>query len=181
MELPRYYGERRLALKPYLGDRATNRTSNLLKWEIIRRVPNDILNVLSKFKFEFLIAEGTPYARTKVIDPFDPTSPDVKALSYVKGPVDHTSIGGRKQTDIVAFGVEDLTVPDMADDWKDLIISARYWYNAEGTAPESILISVDASYTHVKVYYEGKLEFESVWDEAVKAFHTRFLKAIPLS
>jgi hypothetical protein len=163
-----------------LGDGVTNRISSLLKREFIRRVPNDILTVLSKFKFEFLIAEGTPFARTKTIDSFDPTLPDIKPLSYVKGPIDHTPIGGRIQTDIVAFGIEDLDVPAMADDWKDLIISARYWYNAEGTAPESILISVDGAYTHAKIYYEGVLEFESVWDAAVNAFHTHYRKSIPL-
>jgi len=166
-----------------LGDRVTNLLARVYKREILRRMPPEFLNELARIKLEIVVFEGTPYERTKVIENLADalTGPDVKALSYVKT-CDQTSIGRRLQTDIFSFGIEDLDIADgTADDWRDVIVSIRYWYNAEGTAPESILISIDGSYTHVKVYADGALVYESTWNDAVGAWHTHYAKTVPVT
>jgi len=164
-----------------LADTATNLLSRVYKREVLRRMPSDFLNELSRIKLEILLWEGTPKERTKVIENLADAlaGPDVKALSYVKS-CDHTAIGGRLETEIFSFGIEDLGIEE-ADDWRDVILSIRYEYDAEGTAPESILIAIDGSFTHVKIYEDGGLVYESSWDEAVEAWHTHYLKRVPVA
>jgi hypothetical protein len=166
-----------------LADRVTNAIERVYKREVLRRIPTEILNELARIKIEMLVFEGSPYARTKTLENLADAlaSPDVKVLSYVKkvDMTDFAPIGGRIITDNIAFGIEDLEVPEHADDWKDVIVTAGIYYNAEGTAPEYILISVNGAHTHVKVYEDGALVYESTLDEPLGAWHTRFLKTVP--
>ncbi|MEM2455104.1 MAG: hypothetical protein QXN21_04100 [Candidatus Bathyarchaeia archaeon] len=141
-----------------LGDRVTTRLSNQLKRETLRQLPAAITDFLSRIKIEITVyvPGGT---LTKVLDPVDLTSADIKVFSYVQN-VDHRSIGGRVESNSVLFGIEDLPL-EMADDWGDLICKARIRYAADGKTPESVVVRFMGAYTHTKIYLDGRLVYES--------------------
>ncbi len=165
----------------FMSQGMLDRLERMMKRVVGRQIDQRVLTELAKIKLELIIFEGASYESMKTVTSIVLSSPDIKIVSFVKK-VDQSSLGsaGRMMSDILSLGIEDLETA-LADNWKDVIVEARIIYAADKITPESVYLQFGGFNTHVRIYYDGVLVYDSPQNSTLGRYVTYFEKTVSLT